>query len=124
MSVKYWISSGEFEQFENCKTEQQLFDGLEKEFRPFREKIGDVIFVDENGSVFSAEVAFVLVPAPMPDYVQAIDDDDIEIVEVAVCQNCLSEKINEFGICLDCGHVGLPDGAKPVSPKLTSGRSH
>lgn len=124
MPVKYWISSGESEQFENCKTEQQLFDSLENEFRPFKEKVGDVIFVDENGSVFSAEVAFVLVPAPMPDYVQTISDNDIEIIEAVVCQNCLSEKINELGICLDCGHVGAPEGTRSVSPKLTSVKSH
>ena len=124
MPIRYWISSGESEQFEDCKTEQQLFDRLEEEFKPFREKLGDVVFVDENGDVFSAKVAFMLEPAPMPDYVQTIGDDDIEIIEAAVCQNCLSERVNEFGICLDCGHVGLPDRTKPISLKLTSGRSH
>jgi hypothetical protein len=43
MSIKYWISSGESEQFENCKNEVQLFDRLDEEFKPLRERLGDLI---------------------------------------------------------------------------------
>jgi hypothetical protein len=119
MSIKYWISSGESEQFENCKNEVQLFDRLDEEFKPLRERLGDLIFVDEIGNVFSVKVAFMLVP----ESVQMVDDNDIEIIATVACEGCLSENVDDCGVCLDCGHINHCPPTPPRT-KLTSGRSH
>lgn len=116
MTIRRWISSGESEQFEDCATERELLDRLGREAQPFRDKLGTLLFVDDNGDIFSVDVEFMLTQ------VLSADGDDAEVFVVS-CEHCLSEDVDECGICLDCGHV---NHCPPIPPKrkMTSGRSH
>jgi hypothetical protein len=99
MSIKTWISAGNFEQFENCKTEQQLFNALEEELNLLKERLGDIIFVDKNGEIVQADIQAIL-STPSIELV----DDDLEIVGEIVCEKC-SHVTSEPGICPECGHI-------------------
>ena len=131
MTIKRWISSGESEQFEDCTNEQELFERLEREIRSFKGKLGTVLFVDGRGDVFSVNVAFTLALERVPAdgelkdqrYVFTLGASSLHLREHVSCEHCLSESVNECGICLDCGHA---NHCPPIPPKkrVTSGRSH
>lgn len=137
--IKCWISGGEGEKFEKCLDARELLDSITGELgRLFNEGIGDTIFVDQGGTVWQAEfvpfgirdgemfhwMRVVLRKQPESNHVVMLTDADVEIITDPVCENCLSENINELGICSDCGHITPQDGHKNPPPRLKSSKSH
>jgi len=101
--IKCWISAGNHEQFESCKTEQQLFNRLEEEFEPLKERLGEIIFVDENDEI--VQVDFQVVLSKSSPIVE-VTDDDREIIGELVCEKC-SHVTSEPGSCPNCGHINI-----------------
>ena len=101
MSIKTWISAGNHEQFENYKTEQQLFNALEEELNLLKERLGDITFVDENNEIVQADIQAIL-SAPVIEFT----DDDLEVIGEIVCEKC-SHVTSEPGSCPNCGHINI-----------------
>jgi len=97
--IKCWISAGNEEQFENCKTEEQLFNCLEEEFEPLKWRLGEIIFVDENNEVVQVDFQVILSTPAIE-----LSDDDLEVVGEIVCEKCLCTT-SKPGICPECGHI-------------------